>query len=306
MKTFEFSKAFLAIRLTVDYGSKKDSYLFDFAIFNNGKNQVQLQKCGDRDECEIVYQAALKDYEFHQFKMAWDKYATNTNFSIVSSDIDLITPDEAVAKAEIHLKLPTYKEPGLLISGDTHIYFEHFNYKDSDMGFGKHPYVELWGDVNEGGEKRTGMLPIRLSGKTAQAFRDTYDVVIDKFGNHSSEDNCDNVKRFHYISEIHAPENQKKIVDGVAIDPVFPEHFNRLAIDYRTEEELNDWSGVAFVVSYQRGDYGVESLNGGAWDRPCMINANSEYTLEEAVAVAKELNDRHEEAVALAKELDDR
>ena len=63
-----------------------------------------------------------------------------------------------------YLKLPTATEPGLVITGDAHIFFDKFTYNEC----GEHPYVELTLSNKDG--TKTILENMRIGGETAEAF----------------------------------------------------------------------------------------------------------------------------------------
>jgi len=49
------------------------------------------------------------------------------------------------------------------------------------------------------------------------------------------------------FEEKHYFENQNNIVDGIAIDPLLPDHFYDMDHDDRDENELDNWWGRPFI-----------------------------------------------------------
>ncbi len=68
--------------------------------------------------------------------------------------------------------------------------------------------------------------------------------------------------------------NERKLIQGIHLDPSLPESFENYPNEYRPDLEKADWWGLPFIVSrvYVENDkvktsFSVRLLDGGAWDR---------------------------------------
>lgn len=59
-------------------------------------------------------------------------------------------------------------------------------------------------------------------------------------------------------------------VKGIFINPVLPENFWTEPLDNRTEEHMQHWKGLPFIITDDNNFYKVYCLDGGAWDRPSL------------------------------------
>lgn len=93
----------------------------------------------------------------------------------------------------------------------------------------------------------------------------------------------------------HRPNNQR-LVRGVPVDPCLRQTFEMTPNQDRDQQELDDWWGRPFVVSYRDSSpgfkehwptgqrYDVRCLDGGAWDRSTW--RGSYGSLDEAIDAA--------------------
>jgi len=75
--------------------------------------------------------------------------------------------------------------------------------------------------------------------------------------------------------------------NGVFVDPDLPKGFYATENSQRSEKELKEWWGVAYIINQGKGawvQYIVECLDGGSWDRPTQIGFTDD--IDEAADIA--------------------
>ena len=69
----------------------------------------------------------------------------------------------------------------------------------------------------------------------------------------------------------------KALISNILIDPKLPDGFWTTPICERSSEELELWEFVPFIITL--GDlFKGYCLDGGAWDRPSLLNASDDLT----------------------------
>ncbi len=101
-------------------------------------------------------------------------------------------------------------------------------------------------------------------------------TVIEACEPFKSDDASFEYKEYRYL-EGHRPDsvwNQRRLIQGIHLDPVLPEGFDSYPNENRPSQETADWWDVPFIVSSVgvkddavRTSFTVRMLDGGAWDR---------------------------------------
>ncbi len=55
-------------------------------------------------------------------------------------------------------------------------------------------------------------------------------------------------------------------IDDILVNPALPDDFDSTPMDARTEEHMNQWFKMPYILS-NSGFYTVRCLDGGCWDR---------------------------------------